>query len=247
MFWQILWILLAILFILYGVRILRLYSGTGFFLVWFAMGALCLLLAAAAHFHLWRVLPHPLKVFLLAAIVLSLVLFAAVEIMIIRGFHRRPEKGLDCIIVLGAQIRKSGPSLALRYRLDEAFEYLKDNEKTICITSGGQGSNEPCPEAQMMKEYLVQKGIPESRILTEDSSTNTKENIILSMKLIDPANDRVGIVTNNFHIFRSERIAKKAGIAHLNAIPADSNPVYLPNNMLREFLGVLKDFLSGNM
>jgi len=54
--------------------------------------------------------------------------------------------------------------VVLRYRLDEAYRYLKDDPETICIVSGGQGYNEPCQEAEVMKKYLEDKGIDSSRI-----------------------------------------------------------------------------------
>ena len=57
----------------------------------------------------------------------------------------------------------------------------------------------------------------------------------------------MGIVTNNFHLFRGMRIARKAGIVNVCGIAADSNPLYLPNNMVRESLGLAKDFLAGNI
>lgn len=67
----------------------------------------------------------------------------------------KPVKNLDYIIVLGAQVKESGPSVILRYRLDRAVSYLKENDNTLVIVSGGQGANEKATEASVMKEYLV--------------------------------------------------------------------------------------------
>lgn len=67
----------------------------------------------------------------------------------------KPVKNLDYIIVLGAQVKESGPSVVLRYRLDRAVSYLKENDNTLVIVSGGQGANEKATEASVMKEYLV--------------------------------------------------------------------------------------------
>lgn len=66
-----------------------------------------------------------------------------------------PVKNLDYIIVLGAQVKESGPSVILRYRLDRTVSYLKENDNTLVIVSGGQGANEKATEASVMKEYLV--------------------------------------------------------------------------------------------
>ena len=67
----------------------------------------------------------------------------------------KPVKNLDYIIVLGAQVKESGSSVILRYRLDRAVSYLKENDNTLVIVSGGQGANEKATEASVMKEYLV--------------------------------------------------------------------------------------------
>lgn len=89
---------------------------------------------------------------------------------------------MDYIIVLGAQVKESGPSVVLRYRLDRAVSYLKENDNTLVIVSGGKGINEPATEASVMKEYLINEGINEERIIIEDKSNTTKENLINSKK-----------------------------------------------------------------
>ena len=81
----------------------------------------------------------------------------------------------------------------------------------------------------------------------EDESLNTVENLTNSSMYFDKGTANVGIVTSNFHVFRSLRLAKKLGIRHVCGIAASVNPVYLPANMLREFLGVVKDFSYGSL
>ena len=244
---KIIWIILAAICILYGILILSLRSGTAFFAVWFGLGGICGLFAAASHVHLWERLPAGGKAACLIVLAAGLAVFVFTEARIIREFRNTGEQRLDCLIVLGAQVRDDGPSVVLRYRLDTACAYLQENPDTICIVSGGRGMNEPCPEAEIMKEYLTGKGIPEKRILAETESRNTLENIRNSMWMFDPETDRVGIVTNNFHLYRGCSIAEKAGIRHVSGIAAPSRLLYLPNNLLREFFGVIKDRISGNI
>ena len=98
-----------------------------------------------------------------------------------------------------------------------------------------------------MKNYLMEQGIDEYRILIEKQAVNTRENMELSQSLFDPENDRVGVVTNNFHIYRSCALARQSGIRHVCGVPAYSRPLYLPNNLLREFFGVVKDRAKGNI
>lgn len=192
-------------------------------------------------------MPAILQKSIIAFLVLGLALFFFVEGLILTGFRAGGEAGLDYIIVLGAQMKEGGPSAALKFRLDKAYDYLAANENTICIVSGGQGANEPCSEAQGMYDYLVEKGISESRILMEDKSTDTSENIAFSAKLLNKESDRVGIVTNNFHVFRSVRLARHQGIKNVCGIAARSNVYFQLNNMVREFFGIMKDFVFGNL
>lgn len=267
----VIWLLFAVLCFLYGIVILSIGSGTSFFLVWFALGGASLLCAYCAHIHLWSRLPFSARVLFSVFIIICLALFVFVEGRIIRAFHHTPDKGLDCLIVLGAQVYESGPSVVLKYRLDTAASYLEQNPETFCIVSGGQGPNEPFPEAVGMKQYLLEKGIEEERILTEEASQNTKENMEFSRELLKrmiaesalgnetaetaPALPEgalvsemgIGIVTNDFHIYRAMGLARKADFAKAQAVPAPSSVPYLPNNLLREFLGVMKDSMKGNM
>ena len=98
-----------------------------------------------------------------------------------------------------------------------------------------------------MEQYLIDAGIAPERITKEDRSTNTFENLRFSGELLDRKNSRVVIVTNNFHVFRAMKIAEKQGYANVEGMAAGSVLWMNPNNLLREFLGVIKDFLVGNL
>ena len=240
-------ILFGIILAAYGLLVRAAGSGTNFFLVWIGLGSLSAAAGILFGNGRWKKLPLLLRRGILGVILLGLIVLIAVESLIISGFKSRGEDGLDYIIVLGAQVYRSGPSAVLKYRLDRAYEYLAENENTICIVTGGKGYNEPYAEAYGMRDYLVRRGVPEDRILMEDESANTLENIRNSLLYFNPETDRVGIVTNDFHVFRGHAIAKKAGIRNVCGISAGSNRLYLPNNLLRECLGVIKDTLCGNM
>ena len=244
---KVVWGILAILCILYGFLILSLRSGTLFFAVWFALGVFFGVLALASRYHLWQKIPAAGRITALALIAACAAVFIFTEARIIREFGRTAEEDLDYLIVLGAQVRETGPSVVLQYRLDAAAAYLEENPDTHCIVSGGQGVNEPFPEAEGMRRYLEEKGIAPERILMEAESGSTEENIRNSMQLLDPETDRVGIVTNNFHVYRGCALAEKAGIRHVSGIAAPSKWLYFPNNMLREFFGVVKDKLAGHI
>lgn len=229
-------------FLIYSIK-----SGTRFYMIWGLGGFFFLGLTFFLHLHMWTKLPSGLQKVITVVIAVGILLFVIVEGCIISSYRAKGDANLDYIIVLGAQVKEKGPSAALKFRLDTAYDYLVENENTICIVSGGQGANEPCSEAQGMYDYLVGKGIPEERIIMEDKSTDTSENIAFSSKFLDMENDSVGIVTNNFHVFRGVHLAKHFGIKNVCGIAAPSNIYFQLNNMVREFFGIMKDLVYGNL
>lgn len=222
--------------------------GTYFFLIWGGIGAVCIgLWALLRSRRIMEAIPGWIKSACCVIFVLGLLLFGTVEGRILSQYNAEAAPGADYLIVLGAQWKSTGPSEVLRRRLDKAVSYLEQNPGTIVIVSGGQGDNETISEAEGMRGYLLQAGIEESRILVEDASSNTYENLVFSKELLDCENDRVVVATNNFHVFRALSIAKKQGYHKAEGLAASSVLGMGPNNLLREFLGVLKDFWVGNL
>ena len=223
--------------------------GSNFYFIWLFLAAGCVVFALLmkkgffiAHVPLWLRRAFVVCVCVGAAFVLF------VEGCIISGFGERGKTDADYIIVLGAQMKANGPSKALQYRLDEAARYLNENPDTLVIVSGGQGPDEHITEAQGMYDYLVdRKEIAPERILLEDQSENTFQNLTFSAEFLDKEKDSVAVVSNNFHVFRAVRIARKAGYTNVCGIAARGEPFHQANNMLREFFGVVKDFLVGNI
>lgn len=239
----------GILCVLYCISIgLFMGYGTSFFLVWGALGAGMIGLGwFLAHKEWVNSLPRWFRSIFFVAVGSGLALFLLVEGLILAQFGAKAPAGADYCLILGAQMKKHGPSDVLRRRLDTAITYLEENPKTMVIVSGGKGDNEEVTEARGMFEYLTAKGIAPERILLEETSKNTWENLHYSSQLIDPAKDSVVLVTNNFHVFRATGIAGKMGYERLHGLAADSYPFMVPNNMLREFLGVIKDSVVGNL
>lgn len=238
--------ILGILSLIYGLVILGVGSGTKFWMIWEVIGACFLIWALLVHKRFFTKHKKFKRIFytsISAAILSVAILFGLIG----SEFTSKGQANLDYIIVLGAQVRESGPSTILKYRLDAAVKYLNENPDTKCIVSGGQGINEPFTEAEGMEEYLIKKGIVADRIIKEDQSKNTVQNILYSKTLLDETYENVGIVTNDFHVFRAVQIGKKQGLKNVYGIAAYSHPFYMPNNALRECGGILKDWIKGNM
>ena len=212
-----------------------------FYLVWPAMAVGFFMLGWLFKIHFWQHLPAAARGVILLLCSAGLVFFIGVEGMILKASIQEPPTPREYVIVLGAHVRHSGPSRALALRLDKAYEYAANYPNTILIVSGGQGSNEPCAESFIMKQYLTEKGLPEDRILEENQSKNTRENLTFSKAMI-PQGASVGIVSNGFHICRALHLAKTLGYEDVSGIPAKGDLFTQPANLLREFFAVVKDF-----
>ena len=169
-----------------------------------------------------------------------LVLFLIVEGLVVEAMTGVPEKDLEYVIVLGAGLYGDQPTNPLRVRIEKAAEYLKENPDTILIASGGQGPDEQISEAECIKRYLVNSyGISEERILLEDRSTSTEENLRYSLKIIGNADASVGIITNGFHEYRAGLIAENEGFTNAYSVPATTLLPVGIHYLVREFFGVL--------
>ena len=116
--------------------------------------------------------------------------------------------------MLGAAVYGENPSITLQHRLEGAARYLEANPRTKAVVSGGQGKGEDISEAECMRRYLVEHGIDPDRILLEDRSTSTKENLAFSKAVIETDGgkvDRVVIVSSAYHLYRATKIAEMAG------------------------------------
>ena len=229
---------------LYGIKVFLAGSGTAFFAIWLIIGLVFAALAYAVKRSVWKRLPRTARRIICILLCIGILFFAVVEGCIMSRFFDKGAEDLDYIIVLGAQVYENGPSPILNCRLWVALQYLIENPDTICIVSGGQGYNEPFPEAVGMENYLIENGISPERIIKEPESQNTKENLEFSKRLIPEDDATVGVVTNNFHVFRAIQTAKRIGISNVYGIAAYTPVGFLPNNLLREFFGVVKFYIT---
>lgn len=159
------------------------------------------------------------------------------------------EPGLDYVVVLGSQIHSDEPGNVLRLRLDKASEYAMENPDTYLILSGGREKKKTETEAQVMKRYLMEKGVPESQMLLEERSTSTLENLVFSRELMGEhsKNARIGILTSNFHLYRAQMIAKKQGMEQVWGIASESDRLLFFHFSFRDALALLKDRIAGNL
>ncbi len=166
------------------------------------------------------------------------------SVNMLKAMRKGPEKP-DILVVLGCKVNGERPSRMLRRRLNAAFEYMCKHQGVRCIVSGGKGSDEKITEAEAMKRYLVSKGIDECRIIKEEKSSSTDENMRNSLEIIGMLgiDRRITVVTDGFHQYRAGLIAKKHGAAEIHAISAQTEPRYIFTYWIREWLGLIKLWL----
>jgi uncharacterized SAM-binding protein YcdF (DUF218 family) len=182
------------------------------------------------------------RLFLTIALIAVIVLGTIYINILYYGHTSKPAKS-DVIIVLGCRIEGTSPSLSLKYRLDKAWELYNSGYARYIIVSGGKGANEVVSESAVMKSWLNSRGVKRDIIIEENKSSNTYENLVLSKELMKKNNFRSAIiVSNDFHIFRSLRIAKKLDIK-ASAAPALTVWYLKLYYQAREILSVIKGFL----
>lgn len=179
-----------------------------------------------------------LAVYILLAFSFALFLYTGGRIL--AGMSCGHETECRYLIVLGAHVEGRRITDSLKRRLDRAYGYLKTHPDATAVLSGGQGEGEEITEAEAMAGYLCARGVEPERLILEDRSTTTKENLLFSRMLIGDTEKPVGIVSNNFHLYRARLLAKKYGYQNTCPLAADCHPVLFPNYMMREFFAVWK-------
>lgn len=174
--------------------------------------------------------------------------FCVVESFIIRDARTDTEQTADVLIVLGAGVNGTRPSLSLRDRMVGAYDYLTAHPNCIAVVSGGQGEGEDITEAQCMYDWLTDKGIAPDRIIMEDKSTNTLENLRYSMDIIEdlPIDEpMIGLVSSEYHLHRAKRLAAYVGIDVIGVAAKTSYPTVAANYFIREAFAMTEQYVFG--
>ncbi len=196
-----------------------------------------------------EVMLHDLAANLFAAVYLyfECMLIGAIVADVIAAKYE-PERDKDFLIILGCGLRRDGtPSPLLRGRIDRGLAFAarqkaETGRDLIFVTSGGQGPDEVCSESASMKRYLLEQGVPAGRIIEEDRSTDTRENMRFSKEKIaavDPQG-KVAYVTTNYHVFRAGLCARRVKM-RAQGMGARTKWYFWPNAAVREFVGLLTE------
>jgi len=205
---------------------------------------LALSVALIAYAALFKKIPRKLHI---TAACLSLIPAVFVGFLAVYGNVNRVDHTEDAVVVLGAGVRGETVSRLLAHRLNAAADYWQQNPQAYIIVTGGLGNRATITEAEAMARFLVERhGIPRERILLEDQSTSTYENLIFTRAILEERlqrdDFRVVIVSNDFHMYRAQRLARQLGL-EAGRIGARTDWYTWPVNYLREMTAVLNAWL----
>ena len=151
-------------------------------------------------------------------------------------------KQADSVLVLGYQLEDNEMTKTLEYRLDKAYDYARNNPDSQLILCGGITRKNVVSEATVMKDYLLSKGMDENRLICEDQSTDTIENIQNSLNYID-SQSKILVLSSNYHVYRAKLICEKAGL-DVHTLGSKAPLLLIPHQCLFEKIGIIRLFLN---
>lgn len=189
-----------------------------------------------------------LRTALIVLICLGLAAFILVEIPIVRASRGDEDRDCEYLVVLGAGVNGTVPSLSMVNRLSAALDYMQRHPDCTVIVSGGQGPGEDISEAQAMAGWLTARGIAGERIVLEDRATSTWENLSYSKELILQREGElvpIAIVSSEYHLYRAEYMARQLGMEAAGVPGHTSYTVLRLNYFLREAFAVTYMWVFG--
>lgn len=240
-------------------------------LAWIVLGAVCF---AAVHGHEFlgficfclsglsvcyiligmakhRMVAKMLRTVLSTILCLGILIFTVTEVIVLRASTGNPDESCQYVIVLGAKVKGTSPSISLAERIDAAYSYLSAHPETTAILSGGQGKDEGIAEALCMFNQLTAMGIAANRLWLEDKSTSTWENLHFSLAIIEEKTgtrpEKAGILSSEYHLYRAGLFAEDCGFQAIG-IPAKTQRFTIRlNYFLREVAGVWHYHILGGL
>lgn len=185
----------------------------------------------------WNILKWLIYTFIVYAIIITFAMIIASLI--------KPQKNATAI-TLGNRANKDGPSELLKGRIDATKHFLDENKIAVAILSGGKCKHDYIEEAVCMYKELKKEGIDNSRLIIEDKSKSTYENILFSFRIIEEQEKEknLAIVSDSFHQLRARLIVRKLGIkTNVGAVNAKTSFLYIPTYCVREWIALPYELL----
>lgn len=231
-----------------------------FHYVWLAAGVFMCCMGRGLESGKWFLIPEMLRMCLILLSAAGLILLLVMEVLVFTGMRVTPKNPVKYVIVLGACVRGTRVTRSLSYRLKKAAAYAGEHQDCMLVVSGGQGPGEDITEAEAMSTYLQRLGIPRERILMEDRSVNTRENLLFSKRvicryeqLLSDGEEQlqsvreeqlsVAVCSNNFHMYRAMALARSVGEWKIEGLAAMTDPFMWLSFTVREGAALFKELL----
>lgn len=175
------------------------------------------------------------------ALTCIVLIFAGTYLVIYEHFDGSAELPADCALVFGAAVYgQSKPGPAITRRVAAAAGLYRDGQVNTLILSGGKGRGVRESEADVMRAFAMELGVPAGDIVTEDQSHSTQENIAHSRNLTSQCSSVVG-VSDQYHLARIELLSWRQGWGELQTYPAQDRPPVRSEqrSVLREVFALL--------
>lgn len=217
------------------------------FPIGYSMTALTLLFCAAvAAFYTLARHRRKLLKWVTIALCLCLALFLAAEIPVYDGSFSDENTDADFLVVMGAGINGTEPSLSMLDRLTAALDWLEAHPDATVIVSGAKAPDELMSEAAVMAAWLEEQGIAPERILLDELATDTRENIVNSYTLAAKnGGGRVAFVSSEYHLCRMRMIIRSLGFEPVCVAAQTSRVSLRVNHFIREGFAVWQIWVFG--
>lgn len=243
-------IVIGALCILYGIGVVAIIGVTH----WFDLfGIIAGIGIAGIGFTMpfFKSLPRLLRYLFILILITVLSGFIFTEMQIAIQGQRAPEPGAAYVIVLGAKVDGTEPSISLSRRIKAAAVYMLENPLSVAVATGGRGVGESITEAQAIATGLEELGIDLSRIKEEGQSTSTKENLLYGLDVIEEnggnTRSKVVIISSEYHVFRAKKLAEAIGYKNISTKGCSSMLYLTPQYYAREFAALVKEKKDGNI
>jgi uncharacterized SAM-binding protein YcdF (DUF218 family) len=131
----------------------------------------------------------------------------------------------DALVVFGAAEYNGAPSPVFKARLDHAMDLEEQGLAPVVVTSGGSGGDPQYTEAGVGRDYLIQQGVAEDKILADTASLTSYETVKAVRLLLEQRQKHTCIaVSDGFHLYRIKLMFRSLGVTAY-ASPDPNSPI----------------------
>ncbi len=190
-----------------------------------------------------------LRIAMVIFLIIGICLFLIAEVPVLRDARSDADTDAPYLLVCGAGINGTAPSLSMLDRLRGALTWLEEHPSGVAVLSGSQAPDEVTAEALVMYDWLTAQGVDPARLVTETEADNSFENIQNTLAIIaqhgdDPAG-RLAILSSEYHLHRLKYMAEKLGCDPVLVAARTTKASLFVNYAVREAFAMWKLWLFG--